>query len=232
MNGAELIAAERRRQIEQEGWTPEHDDQHSGGELATAGAVYATPANGSWKASAWPFEASFSLFTRPRRNRPMPSPDKHLEGLEEARRAAEALLPACDVCKVEYIEYESPWYEGPCQEPLAPFDGSRSCPGRVTLTPERIADRAVEAAAPAIRKQAQEEEREQMQKVLESDEFSDQLTDVLQAAYADGFNSGPPDYEPLSAARLFENPTHMRKVVSILKVARKAALDSLTRKGS
>ena len=29
----EEIAAERRRQIEQEGWTPEHDDQHRGGTL-------------------------------------------------------------------------------------------------------------------------------------------------------------------------------------------------------
>lgn len=41
--GAELIAAERRRQIEKEGWTPEHDDQHNDGELALAAALYATP---------------------------------------------------------------------------------------------------------------------------------------------------------------------------------------------
>lgn len=39
--GAELIAAERRRQIEVEGWTPEHDDEHDGGELALAAACYA-----------------------------------------------------------------------------------------------------------------------------------------------------------------------------------------------
>lgn len=56
MNGAELIAVERRRQVEVEGWSPEHDDHHTHGELATAGAVYAMPANGSWKASEWPFE--------------------------------------------------------------------------------------------------------------------------------------------------------------------------------
>ena len=56
MNGAELIAAERRRQVEAEGWTPEHDDGHTRGELAQAGAVYAMPANGSWKATEWPFE--------------------------------------------------------------------------------------------------------------------------------------------------------------------------------
>jgi hypothetical protein len=35
------IAAERRRQIEVEGWTPERDDGHTDGMLATAGAIYA-----------------------------------------------------------------------------------------------------------------------------------------------------------------------------------------------
>lgn len=35
------IVAERRRQIEIEGWTPDHDDQHDAGELAGAGAAYA-----------------------------------------------------------------------------------------------------------------------------------------------------------------------------------------------
>jgi hypothetical protein len=54
--GVELITAERSRQIEQESWTSEHDDQHTRGELARAGAVYAMPANGSWKATKWPFE--------------------------------------------------------------------------------------------------------------------------------------------------------------------------------
>ena len=34
------VAAERRRQIEAEGWTPEHDDEHSVGELAKAAACY------------------------------------------------------------------------------------------------------------------------------------------------------------------------------------------------
>lgn len=43
MNGAELIAAERQRQIEREGWTPSHDDQHIHGELAAVAACYATP---------------------------------------------------------------------------------------------------------------------------------------------------------------------------------------------
>lgn len=48
--GAELIAAERQRQIESEGWTPDHDDEHDNGELAYAGAAYAVNyANNQWK---------------------------------------------------------------------------------------------------------------------------------------------------------------------------------------
>jgi len=39
--GVELIAEERKRQIEQEGWTSEHDSEHKDGELANAGAYYA-----------------------------------------------------------------------------------------------------------------------------------------------------------------------------------------------
>ena len=34
------IAAERRRQIEAEGWTPEHDDRHDRGEMALAAFCY------------------------------------------------------------------------------------------------------------------------------------------------------------------------------------------------
>lgn len=41
MTGIELIAAERRRQVEQEGWTQEHDDKHRHGELAMAACYYA-----------------------------------------------------------------------------------------------------------------------------------------------------------------------------------------------
>jgi hypothetical protein len=37
------IAAERRRQIEVEGWSPEHDDEHDEDQLAKAAIVYAAP---------------------------------------------------------------------------------------------------------------------------------------------------------------------------------------------
>lgn len=40
MNGAELIAAERQRQIRAEGYMDEHDDKHTDGELTQAARCY------------------------------------------------------------------------------------------------------------------------------------------------------------------------------------------------
>lgn len=40
VGGAYLIHQERLRQQQVEGWTPEHDDQHVGGELAAAADAY------------------------------------------------------------------------------------------------------------------------------------------------------------------------------------------------
>jgi hypothetical protein len=42
-SGAALIAAERERQIEDEGWTPEHDAEHWDDDLARAAVCYAMP---------------------------------------------------------------------------------------------------------------------------------------------------------------------------------------------
>jgi hypothetical protein len=38
---AQDVLAERQRQIDAEGWTPEHDDEHANGEMAMAAACYA-----------------------------------------------------------------------------------------------------------------------------------------------------------------------------------------------
>ena len=46
------IAAERRRQVEAEGWTPEHDDAHDDNELSRAAACYAIG-----NVAYWPWEA-------------------------------------------------------------------------------------------------------------------------------------------------------------------------------
>lgn len=48
MTGVELIAAERQRQIEAEGWTPKHDDQHKGFELTRGAECYAWAARYAW----------------------------------------------------------------------------------------------------------------------------------------------------------------------------------------
>lgn len=56
MPGADLIAAERKRQLEAEGWSFEHDDEHNRGELALAAAAYATGRVTLWP---WPGEGSF-----------------------------------------------------------------------------------------------------------------------------------------------------------------------------
>lgn len=64
-DAARDVLAERRRQIEKEGWTPEHDDEHNDGSLASVAACYACgccseePGDGapswppSWDASWW-----------------------------------------------------------------------------------------------------------------------------------------------------------------------------------
>lgn len=68
-----LIAAERVRQQNEEGWTPEHDDAHSDSELARAAATYAMPAwlrdlhvrpicsdaDFTLRAKIWPWEAQW-----------------------------------------------------------------------------------------------------------------------------------------------------------------------------
>lgn len=55
--GSKAIAAERRRQIEQEGWTPQRDDQYVNGELLQAAACYALHDGGvkDIPPPAWPW---------------------------------------------------------------------------------------------------------------------------------------------------------------------------------
>ncbi len=47
MSGIELVAAERKRQMEEEGWTPEHDSTHIYGEIVGAARAYAWYAQSS-----------------------------------------------------------------------------------------------------------------------------------------------------------------------------------------
>lgn len=61
--GADLIAAERQRQIDVEGWTPEHDATHRNDDLALAAVCYAMPEHvrgpGDDILRAWPWPAHF-----------------------------------------------------------------------------------------------------------------------------------------------------------------------------
>lgn len=69
-NAARDVLAERRRQIEAEGWTPEHDDEHGAGEMAAAAACYALNAAGCGceVARNWPWDGSWWKPTTSRRD--------------------------------------------------------------------------------------------------------------------------------------------------------------------
>lgn len=54
-SGTLLIGEERQRQIEVEGWTPEHDDLHKNNELAIAAATYCLPDDKRYPRINWPF---------------------------------------------------------------------------------------------------------------------------------------------------------------------------------
>lgn len=69
------VLSERERQVSQEGWTPEHDDEHEAGDLCLAGACYAMHTTMMFEGnqqsavpSPWPFEASWWKPKDERRN--------------------------------------------------------------------------------------------------------------------------------------------------------------------
>lgn len=62
------VLAERRRQVEAEGWTPEHDGLHSTQELAFAAACYATADAGDPPPAVWPWHLSWWKPADRRRN--------------------------------------------------------------------------------------------------------------------------------------------------------------------
>lgn len=77
--GIARIAAERKRQVESEGWTPEHDDTHIDGELAEAAACYAAAA--LYHAQGWdPARVTDSLsYPWPESWKPSTDPIRNLE---------------------------------------------------------------------------------------------------------------------------------------------------------
>lgn len=68
MNGVERIAAERARQVSEEGYDSAHDDEHEGEQLAMAAACYAAPekiyvedkrANAIYFVDPWPWHPRY-----------------------------------------------------------------------------------------------------------------------------------------------------------------------------
>jgi len=73
MSVIDEIAAERQRQIDAEGWTPEHDDGHDRGELVEAAGCYVLHVNDSKNVfpageppPGWPWEADWWKPKNPR----------------------------------------------------------------------------------------------------------------------------------------------------------------------
>lgn len=67
------VLDERTRQQIVEGWTPEHDDQHEIGEMASAAACYAANAGGfvwqgGWPGEVWPWSREWWKPTNSRRD--------------------------------------------------------------------------------------------------------------------------------------------------------------------
>ncbi len=65
------VQAERRRQVEVEGWTPEHDDEHDNGEMALAAASYAAYAHIELSGDlpfCWPWDQQWWKPTTTRRD--------------------------------------------------------------------------------------------------------------------------------------------------------------------
>lgn len=62
------VLAERRRQIEVEGWTPENDDAFQAGDLAMAAACYAQGESWPLVPRSWPWAGSWWKPTDRRRD--------------------------------------------------------------------------------------------------------------------------------------------------------------------
>jgi hypothetical protein len=62
------ICDERERQVTQEGWTREHDDSHSSGEMADAAGCYCLFGESPHVPGLWPWEESWWKPQEKRRN--------------------------------------------------------------------------------------------------------------------------------------------------------------------
>lgn len=85
----QLIADERQRQVEVEGWTPDHDDKHTDNSIAKAAACYAMPIDEREKYQSFTFSEPKRWYPRwwPKSwnvNWWKPSPDDRVRELVKA----------------------------------------------------------------------------------------------------------------------------------------------------
>lgn len=139
--GADLIAAERQRQMAKEGWTPAHDDEHVSGELAWAAVCYAAPgsvySDGSDMVDPWPWAKEW---------------DKRDKHDRQRRLVIAGALIAAEIDRLRRLAGPVAPKEPPDAPPAVPGPGSAGVP----VAPAGGADLAApaQAAAPPLRQEA------------------------------------------------------------------------------
>lgn len=127
--GITLIASERQRQVNEEGWTPSHDDGHSDGALARAAACYAIgtkelrrpiavqqrgenwSAHGTNYINAWPFEEDDWK----------PTPHDRIRELQKA-----GALIAAEIDRLKRVPSSQPVVNNPPKDKTIPAEGEIS----------------------------------------------------------------------------------------------------------
>jgi hypothetical protein len=104
------VAAERRRQIEDEGYVTAHDDGHTGGEMALAAACYATPvklyrqddyAAGVFFQDPWPWEGQYDKRPEYEDGNTIPDPVNYSR---EKRRSLLVRAGALIIAEIERLD--------------------------------------------------------------------------------------------------------------------------------
>ena len=97
--GVNLIANERKRQVEKEGYSLEHDDMYVNGELSKAASCYATPKRGHVVPSEWPWGDEW---WKPRKEDTI---DGRIDELKKAGALIAAEIDRLNRQRTEYPKY-------------------------------------------------------------------------------------------------------------------------------
>lgn len=122
MSGIDRIKAERQRQIDVEGWTAEHDDEHDTGELAMAAACFAAPeliytreeiVNGFGFIDPWPWFDEWDKRYGPTDEEELPDPARcsMVKRLDLLTKSG-ALIAA----EIDRLERQEAWVCDQCEE--------------------------------------------------------------------------------------------------------------------